>query len=53
MRSSPVGRLLGAEAAVQVAADGRVAGVAGELADVVDMVGHGLETDDRRARSRP
>ena len=42
----PGGRLLGAEAAVQVAADGRVVRIAGELADVVDVVGHGFETDD-------
>ena len=43
----PGGGLLGAIAAVQVAADGRVVGVAGELADVVDVVGYGIETDDR------
>ena len=37
--------LLGAEAAVEVAADGGVTGVAGDLADAIDVVGHGLETD--------
>ena len=40
------GGLLGAEAAVEVAADRGVAAVAGELADVVDVVGDGLEADD-------
>ena len=39
------GDLLGAEAAVEVAADGGVPGVAGELADVVDVVGDGFEPD--------
>ena len=36
-------RLLGAEAAVQIAADSGVAGVAGKLADVVNVVRDGRD----------
>ena len=52
MVSRSCGDLLVAEAAVQVAADRGVPGVAGELADVVDVVGHRLEVTTSRRASR-
>src|SRR5262249_25335113 len=42
--------LFGAEAAVEVAADPDVPTVAGELADVVDVVGHAVDRHDVRRR---
>src|SRR3954447_21804012 len=49
-RVEVAGGLLGAEAAVQVRADAAVQRGAGELADVVDVVGGGVEADDLRGR---
>ena len=41
------GRLLAAESAIQIAADGRVPSVSGQLANVVDVIDHVFKTDDR------
>ena len=45
MLSRPERRLLLAESSVEIAADCSVAGVASELADVVDVIDDGFEPD--------
>ena len=42
-RIEVAGRLLPAEAAIQVGADGDVPGIAGDLADMIDMPGDGRD----------